>query len=485
MSAQLSRRSFIRLAAASSGVLIAGFNPRTRSWVTNAQGSQKSLEELPRLDGALYFDDASLQAVATDVGHSVHHRPLAVLKPASVLDVMQMVRYANQHHLKIAMRGQGHSQYGQTLVEAGIVIDSSTLNAVKLIDVGSVDAQPGASWGEVNKVTLVEGRTPPVMGDTMTLSVGGILSVGGWGQRSHHYGAVVDNVTEFDVVTGDGRLITCSDRQNSELFNMVLAGLGQCGLIVRARLRLVPSTSHIVRQDLMYNDLETYLSDQKRLVADRRFDDLHGSAIRQSGGGWTFVISAGMFYTPPNEPDLAPLVAGLRFDSRADPTRVSYWEFLQRNAAGVAATKASAPRRSAAMAFFIPASTAKDFTARMLATPSETDGINRFGFTPLATARFTRPMFKLPDEDLAFSLWPRRYTAIDDLAGHAAMMKNVYAIYERMRAVGGKRYSPYSPIMSNADWKEHFGPMTWQRLAAAKGEFDPNNVLTPGPGIFR
>jgi len=41
----------------------------------------------------------------------------------------------------------------------------------------------------------------------------------------------------LDVVTGDGRLVTCSQQRESELFNMVIAGLGQCGIIVRARIR--------------------------------------------------------------------------------------------------------------------------------------------------------------------------------------------------------------------------------------------------------
>jgi FAD/FMN-containing dehydrogenase len=29
-----------------------------------------------------------------------------------------------------------------------------------------------------------------------------------------------------------------------------------------------------------------------------------------------------------------------------------------------------------------------------------------------------------------------------------------------------------------------YGPETCRRLAAAKQQFDPNNILTPGPGIF-
>src|SRR5215510_12713212 len=207
MGKRFSRHAFVKLTAAASGALIVGFDPHARSWVTEAQAGQQELEKLPKLDGGLLFDAGSRQAASVDVGRNFQRLPLAVLKPGSVQDVVKMVQYANQHQLKIAMRGQGHSQYGQTLVEAGIVIDSSTLNAVRLAGAESVDAQAGASWGEVNEVTLGKGLTPPAMGDTMTLSVGGILSVGGFSNSSHHFGGVVDTIQELDVVAGDGRLV--------------------------------------------------------------------------------------------------------------------------------------------------------------------------------------------------------------------------------------------------------------------------------------
>jgi FAD/FMN-containing dehydrogenase len=38
------------------------------------------------------------------------------------------VRYANQHKLKIAIRGDGHSRYGQTQAEAGVVTLRSKKN---------------------------------------------------------------------------------------------------------------------------------------------------------------------------------------------------------------------------------------------------------------------------------------------------------------------------------------------------------------------
>jgi FAD/FMN-containing dehydrogenase len=97
-----------------------------------------------------------------------------------------------------------------------------------------------------------------------------MLSAGGIGNMTPHYGALVDNVTDLDVVTGDGRLVTCSPEHESELFDMVLAGQGQCGVIVRAGLPLMPAPTHVLYHELTYTDLDAYLSDQLRRGAALR-----------------------------------------------------------------------------------------------------------------------------------------------------------------------------------------------------------------------
>ena len=95
---------------------------------------------------------------------------MAVLKARSAADVARMVAYANKHRLKIAMRGQGHSQYGQSQVEGGIVIDSSALNAVRWHGNDAVDAEAGALWGDVAKATLDKNLTPPARRSTTSSS---------------------------------------------------------------------------------------------------------------------------------------------------------------------------------------------------------------------------------------------------------------------------------------------------------------------------
>src|SRR5260221_13935650 len=170
MTKQLSRRTFVKSAAAGS-LAILGYNPRMRSWITPAQAQTSSFKSVPKLDGVLLLDDASRNAIAVDRGNLFHRVPAAVLKPGSVQDVVKMVQYANQYSLKIVMRGQGHSRYGQSQAEAGIVIDSSTLNTIHPPANDSVDAGPGPFWGDGAKTTLAKNLTPPVFAHTTTPTI--------------------------------------------------------------------------------------------------------------------------------------------------------------------------------------------------------------------------------------------------------------------------------------------------------------------------
>lgn len=46
--------------------------------------------------------------------------------------------------------------------------------------------------------------------------------------------------------TGKGELMTCSNQENSELFHAVLGGLGQFGIITRARILLERAPKRVI-----------------------------------------------------------------------------------------------------------------------------------------------------------------------------------------------------------------------------------------------
>ena len=221
MQRKISRRDFGKRLA--GGAALLALQP---AW--NCLAAAQSLRnDLKDLSGELFFDEAILQTAADDFGHVVHKKPTAVLRPRDAQDIAKLVQFANRQGVKVAMRGQGHSFFGQTQVADGVVIDSSSLNAVRIVKsgaTGTAEIGAGSKWHPVLMAANAQKLTVPVITDTF-LSVGGTISTGGFGVTTYNLGLQVDHVQELEVVTGNGQIVTCSDERNSDLFNATLGGL--------------------------------------------------------------------------------------------------------------------------------------------------------------------------------------------------------------------------------------------------------------------
>lgn len=64
---------------------------------------------------------------------------------------------------------------------------------------------------------------------------------------------------------GKGEVLTCSEDRNSDLFHSVLGGLGQFGIITRARIALQPAPQRVCAY-LSFSLLRTSLSDSPNLT---------------------------------------------------------------------------------------------------------------------------------------------------------------------------------------------------------------------------
>jgi hypothetical protein len=113
-----------------------------------------------------------------------------------------VVDYANGSHIKVQCAARA---VGQTLIDDGIVVDSTALNAIECTSDGTLDAQAGALWGDVAKARM--GPPAASMPDAV-LSVGGTLSVGGSGERLSVRPRSITRA--LDVITGSGVQVSCS-----------------------------------------------------------------------------------------------------------------------------------------------------------------------------------------------------------------------------------------------------------------------------------
>jgi hypothetical protein len=477
----ISRRGLIKGLFATS--LVVGFDLTNRSWVAAATGGDFS--QLPPLDGTLTTDPASLASFADDFGHIIHRTPLAVLRPGSVEDIVKMVRFARAHDIRIASRGKGHTAFGQSQAEAGIVIDISTLNQIHSIDSERAVVDAGVVWRDLLLATTAVGLTPPVLTDYTRLTIGGTLSVGGISGRSYQYGAQVDNVLELQVVTGEGQLVTCSETTNRRLFEATLAGLGLCAIIVRATIRLIPAKERAQTLRFFYPDVPSMLNDLRLLAAEERFDHIRGNSVT-TPGGFVFFIEATSFYTTAEDLPANPF-AGLNFVPGSQQTEDrTYFEYTDLVVQLIDALEAAGlggfPHPW--IDLFVPDSKIDAFASQAIAAldPSIFLPGSIILFFPFVRARLTRPMLCVPDEEIFFLFDILRTIPPDPSIVNAVLAEN-RRLYEQHRELGGKFYTISAVQLDSQDWKEHFQPF-WGQLVSVKSQHDPDNVLGPGPGVF-
>ncbi|PRY29197.1 FAD-binding protein [Umezawaea tangerina] len=413
------------------------FDPESRQFTAEARPDRVPV---PTLDGQLVIDDASLTAAGDDFGHLVHRRPSAVLLPGSAADVAVFSRFASDRAIPLVPRGQGHSTAGQAQT-GGVVVDMSPLNEVHHINSDSVVVDAGARWSQVLAATIPHGLTPPVLTDYLELSVGGTLSVGGIGGASHHHGAQTDNVLALDVITPDGTTHACSP--GSDLYSAVLAGRGRQGIIVGATLRLIPAPRRARTYRLHYAALGSFLTDQRQVMSQRRFDHLVGQAKLDPEGDWSYVINATTYSTPPSEPDTDILLTGLSGDLGEQVDR-DYPAFLDQMADDVSTLQRLRlwSHSHPWLNLLIPDDSVEEFVATALGAITRQD-LGDAGVVllyPVPTSAFTTPRLRMPNSPTAFLFALLRAVAQDEHDTLRRMTDHNDALTRMVTRAGGTSY---------------------------------------------
>jgi hypothetical protein len=210
---------------------------------------------------------------------------------------------------------------------------------------------------------------------------------------------------------------------------------------------------------------------------------------RPDDTGWRFMIEAASYFTPPGAPDDSRLLAGLRDNrSEAQITTQPYRDFILRLDPTVAFLKSIGAWQLPHpwITLFLPADRTRAYVSSMLATLTPADtGQGPILLYPFDTAKLMRPLFRVPESRAAFHLSVLRTAAPPTPDVVAAMLAGNRTLYDAAVAVGGTRYVIGAiPHFTPRDWRRHFGD-SWDLLSRAKQRFDPDNVLTPGQGMFQ
>jgi FAD/FMN-containing dehydrogenase len=166
--------------------------------------------------------------------------PRLITQCTTVDDVVAAVRHGVDCGLEIAVRGGGQSIRGSGTTEGGMVIDLRRMNTVKVDPVRRVArVGGGATWSDFDRAAQKYGLATTGSRNSQTGVAGLTLSGGsGWLERQH--GFACDNLLSVDLVTADGRQLTASENEHSELFWALHGGGGNFGVATTLTFKLYP-----------------------------------------------------------------------------------------------------------------------------------------------------------------------------------------------------------------------------------------------------
>jgi len=148
------------------------------------------------------------------------------------------VSFARDNRLAVAVRGGGHSFPGHSVCDGGLVIDLSAMKGIRVdLRTRTARAQAGVKWIEFDHETQAFGLATTGGTDADT-GIAGLTLGGGLGWLSSKYGLTVDNLVSADVVTADGRLLTASATENQDLFWGLRGGSGNFGVVTSFEYQL-------------------------------------------------------------------------------------------------------------------------------------------------------------------------------------------------------------------------------------------------------
>lgn len=170
----------------------------------------------------------------------ISRHPAAIVRCASVADVVAAVRIAGAHGLPVSIKAGGHNVAGHAVGNGAVMLDLSRLRNVMVDPVARTAwVEGGATWADLDAATQAHGLATPG-GLISETGVAGLTLSGGVGWLRSRYGLSIDNLLAAEVVTAEGTLLRATATENPDLFWALRGGGGNFGVVVRFCFALHP-----------------------------------------------------------------------------------------------------------------------------------------------------------------------------------------------------------------------------------------------------
>lgn len=413
-------------------------------------------------------------------------RPLAVVRVADASDVSEVIRFAKNTGVDMAVRGGGHHALGHGSSDGGLVIN---LSALKDLD---VDTEARTAWagggllaGEYTERTAEHGLVTG-FGDTPTVGIAGLTLGGGVGFLHRKFGLTLDNLIGAEIVTSDGDIHQIDENNEPDLFWAIRGGGGNFGVVTELNYRLHPVDT-VVGGMIVLPAIPNVIAEMVTM-ARAASDDLSMIAG---------VMTAPPMPMIPTELHGQPIVFGLmvhagdieageaevaRFRDLADPLvdQLSVMPYT-----GMFAEEGGPPNVEAMSirSVFSDDFTIEDAEALIDAVPT-----SNAAMTGVQIRVLGGEVARVPADATAFAHRHREMilnviTAYDDAAERPDHEAWVDELTDTLRRGDAGAYANFSGDGSEGAVREIYPGATWDRLVEVKSKYDPDNVFSSNHNI--
>ena len=187
-----------------------------------------------------------------------------ITNATQVRDLQRAIRLAKEKGLKISIAGKRHSQGGHAFYDDAIVLNMEDFDQILDFqpETKTIRVQSGVTWAQIQDYINPFGLAVKTMQSTNIFTIGGSLSSNIHG-RDLHATTIIDTVRSFRLLTVEGKILTCSRDQNTDLFHLVIGGFGLFGVILDIELDLTENRVYQKSAILMdYTQFPSYFEQQ-------------------------------------------------------------------------------------------------------------------------------------------------------------------------------------------------------------------------------
>ncbi len=151
--------------------------------------------------------------------------PMAVARCANEKDIVAAIKWAREMGVPLVARSGGHS-YAAYSATSGLLLDVSSITD---ISISSTTGLATIGGGARNQHVYSALRAPSLSvthGRCKQVGVAGLVLGGGIGFNMRAHGLTCDKLVETKMVTADGSVIVCNEKENADIFWAVRGGGG-------------------------------------------------------------------------------------------------------------------------------------------------------------------------------------------------------------------------------------------------------------------